>query len=188
MSWYYIFAKNEEYPDPLAEIRALAEREEAGETPFLKLSDRDDAPLKGADEGEIVYLCTREHGRWSMHGQAVVVGLPQRGEVPGSVAAIYGPTGDRHWWRRLEGIQLYPEPKEASDLGLAEGSLPSSGRAHVVHVPATSNGAGQRPAPTSDPLARLTEVMDAAWDEGRLTPNAIDEAVRDFRKSHPYGR
>jgi hypothetical protein len=30
--------------------------------------------------------------------------------------------------------------------------------------------------------------MDTAWDEGQMTAEAIDAAVRKFRAEHRYGR
>ena len=62
--WFYLFASNEKYPDPESEIKSLAELDEGGERVYLKLSSRDDAPMKNAQEGETVYLCTRQDGRW----------------------------------------------------------------------------------------------------------------------------
>jgi predicted HTH domain antitoxin len=47
---------------------------------------------------------------------------------------------------------------------------------------------GPGPPPKSGPLASLTEAMDEAWDAGRLTPEAIQEAIGRFRRAHPYGR
>ena len=70
--WFYLFGRNDRYPDPTGEIDLLAKLDERGEEVFLKLSARDDAPLKNAVEGERVYLCTREEGRWSIRGEAEV--------------------------------------------------------------------------------------------------------------------
>jgi hypothetical protein len=188
--WFYLFGKNEKYPDPLAEIKALAKVEQTGEAAFLKLSSRHDAPLKNAEEGALVYLCTRDRGRWLVHGVAVAVDRASRGGTPLSVSSVYGATGGRHWWRRLAQVHLYPTPRCETDLGLGAGTLPATGQSHVVHIPAPRNGTtpDSAPQPASSPLSKLTEVMDAAWEGGRLTPEAVEEAVRNFRKTHPYGQ
>jgi hypothetical protein len=188
--WFYLFGKNGKYPDPLSEIKALAELDKLGKDVYLKLSTRNDAPLKNAEEGESVYLCTRVQGQWLVHGEAVVTGLPFRGGVPGSMSSLYDSTDEHHWWRRLGQVRLHPTPKGEVDLGLTRGTLPVAGQAYVIRVQTPGRGTelGPGPQPTSSPLARLTEVMDEAWEAGRLTPEAIQEAIERFRKAHPYGR
>jgi hypothetical protein len=79
--WFYLFGKNGAFRNPLSEISALAELANSGKAVYLKLSARDDAPLKTACEGETVYLCTRIGGRWLVHGEAVLTGSPVRGGV-----------------------------------------------------------------------------------------------------------
>jgi hypothetical protein len=187
--WFYLFGRNERYPDPAVEIDTLAKLDERGEDAFLKLSARDDAPGKNAAEGECVYLCTRQEGRWSIHGEAEVIGPPIRGATPPSMVPLYGQVGDHHWWRRLGSIRLYEAPRSAADLGLDGDVLPPVGEAHVIRVAGSRNGAeiGRREEEPS-PLDRLTAAMDAAWDQGRVTCEAIDAAVRKFRAEHPYGR
>src|SRR5262245_17780361 len=103
--WFYLFGRNERYPYPAGEIHTIAKLDQTGEDVFLKLSARDDAPLKDAAEGESVYLCTREEGRWAIRGEAEVTGPPMRGATPPSMVPLYGAAGDRHWWRRLGRIQ-----------------------------------------------------------------------------------
>jgi hypothetical protein len=188
--WFYLFGRNEKYPDPLAEIKSLADLSLAGDEVYLKLSSRDDASLKNAKEGEIVYLCTRDHGQWLVHGDAVLIGDPIRGETPESMSSVYGATHGASWWRRLHQVCLYPKPKGEVDLGLTEGTLPTASQAHVIHLPTSRDGIQPRSTPnsTSNALARLTDVMDEAWDAGRLAPEQIDEAIRRFREVHPYGR
>lgn len=188
--WFYLFARNDRYPDPAGEIDTLAKLDERGEDVFLKLSGREDAPLRNAAEGECVYLCTREGGRWSICGEAEVIGPPIRGAPPPSMVPLYGPVGDQHWWRRLERIQLYESPKSAVALGLEEDVLPPAGQAQVIRVAERRNGAemGRPEEETPGPLDQLTAAMDAAWDEGRVTAEALDAAVREFRAGHPYGR
>ena len=188
--WFYLFGRNDRYPDPTGEIDILAKLDETGKDVFLKLSARDDAPLKNAAEGESVYLCTREGGRWTIRGEAEVTGSPVRGATPPSMVPLYGAVGDRHWWRRLERIRKYESPRSAADLDLEEDVLPPVGQAHVIRVAGRPNGTGtarpQQEAPS--PLERLTAAMDAAWDEGRVTAEAIEAAVRKFRAEHPYDR
>jgi hypothetical protein len=188
--WFYLFARNGKYPDPLLEIRALAELSNSGKDVYLKLSARNDAPLKNAKEGETVYLCTRVGGRWFVYGESVVAGLPQRGRVPESMRCLYASTDRQHWWRRLGPIHVHPNPKSEVDLGLVEGTLPAAGQAHVIRVqfPGTATEPSNGSQPTATPLARLTEVVDQAWDAGHLTPDAIKKAIKGFRKAHPYGR
>jgi hypothetical protein len=188
--WFYLFGRNDRYPDPTGVIDLLAKLDERGEEVFLKLSARDDAPLKNAVEGERVYLCTREEGRWSIRGEAEVSGPPIRGATPPSMVPLYGPIDSHHWWRRLERVRLYEEPRSAADLGLEEDTLPTVGQAHVIRVAGRRNGTAvdRLEAEPSSPLDRLTAVMDAAWDEGRVTDEAIDAAVRKFRAERPYGR
>jgi hypothetical protein len=188
--WFYLFSRDKKDPDPLVEIRALAELDERGEAAFLRLSSGDEALLKDATEGEVVYLCTRDQGRWSVYGESVVIGCTVRGGTPASMSPVYGETDGRHWWRRLAHIRLYPAPKGEADLGLVEGTLREAGQSHVIHLPAPGKASelGEGPQPGSSPLTRLTEVMDAAWEEGRLSPEAVEGAIRDFRKAHPYGR
>jgi hypothetical protein len=188
--WLYLFGRNDRYPDPTGEIDLLAELDERGEEVFLKLSARDDAPLKNAVEGERVYLCTREEGRWSIRGEAEVSGPPIRGATPPSMVPLYGLIDHHHWWRRLGRVRLYEEPRSAADLGLEEDTLPAVGQAHVIRVAGGRNGtaAGRLGGAPASPLDRLTAAMDAAWDEGRVTEEAIDAAVRKFRAERPYGR
>jgi len=188
--WFYLFGRNDRYPDPLAEIDQLAILGERGEDAFLKLSARDDAPLKNAAEGEVIYLCTRDEGRWSILGEAGVIGPPIRGATPPSMVQLYGPVEGRHWWRRLERIRVYESPKTGADLGLEEGDLPSRGQAHVIRVTGRRNGtaAGRPMGEVSSPLDRLTATMDVAWAEGRLTTEAIDAAVSKHRAERPYDR
>ena len=188
--WFYLFASNKKYPDPEFEIKSLAQLDEGGKPVYLKLSSRDDAPMKNAREGEIVYLCTRRDGRWLVHGAAVLVGDPERGGTPESLSSIYGSTDQPTWWRRLQSVTVYQEPKRETDLGLDEGTLPATGQAHVIHVELAGNGKppGSVPNPSQSPLARLTQIMDEAWEDGRLTPEQIEEAIRQSRRVHPYGR
>jgi hypothetical protein len=188
--WFYLFGRNDQYPDPTGEIDLLAKLDERGEEVFLKLSARDDAPLKNAVEGERVYLCTREVGRWSIHGEAEVSGPPVRGATPPSMVPLYGAIDNHHWWRRLGHVRLYDEPRSAADFGLEEDALPAVGQAHVIRVAGRRNGAavGRLEGKPPSPLDRLTAAMDAAWDEGRVTDEAIDAAVRKFRAERPYGR
>jgi hypothetical protein len=188
--WFYLFGRNDRYPDPTDEIDLLAKLDERGEEVFLKLSARDDAPLKNAAEGELVYLCTREEGRWSIRGEAEVSGPPIRGATPLSMVPLYGSIDDRHWWRRLERVRRYEEPRSAAELGLEEDTLPAVGQAHVIRVAGRRNGTafGRLEGETSSPLDRLTAAMDAASDEGQVTDEAIDAAIRKFRAERPYGR
>ncbi len=188
--WFYLFGRNEKYPDACAEIKSLADLDQVGGEVYLKLSSRDEARLKNAKEGEIVYLCTRAHGQWLVHGEAFLIGGPQHGETPESMASVYGATNSAYCWRRLHQVRLYPNPKGEVDLGLAEGTLPTAGQAHVIHLPTSCDGVQPRstPSSTSNPLARLTDVMDEAWEAGRLAPEEIAEAIRRFREVHPYGR
>ena len=188
--WFYLFGRNDRYPDPAGEIDTLAKLDETGKDVFLKLSARDDAPLKNAAEGECVYLCTREGGRWTIRGEADVAGPPVRGATPPSMVPLYGAEGDRHWWRRLERIRKYESPKSAADLGLEEDVLPPVGQAHVIRIAGRLNGTGadRLPQESPSPLERLTAAMDAAWDEGRVTAEAVEAAVRKFRAGHTNGR
>jgi len=188
--WFYLFASNKKYPDPEFEIKSLAQLDEGGKPVYLKLSSRDDAPMKNAREGEIVYLCTRRDGRWLVHGDAVLVGDPERGGTPESLSSIYGSTDQPTWWRRLQSVTVYQEPKRETDLGLDEGTLPATGQAHVIHVEVAGNGKPPGPVstPSLSPLARLTQIMDEAWEDGRLTPEQIEQAIWQFRRDHPYGR
>lgn len=188
--WFYLFGKNENYPDPGSEIMELARKGRNGAEVFLKLSPRDDAPLKNAKQGEVVYLCTREQGRWLVHGEATLFGDATRGATPDSMLPVYGGTGDRHWWRRLQQIRVYSHPRGELDLGLAHGTLPELGQAHVIHLPTPGNGADSGSAPDSavDPLDTLSTAMDEAWESGRLSTEEIEAAIGRFRKAHPYGR
>lgn len=188
--WFYLFSRNDRYPDPSDEIDTLSQLDGKGEDVFLKLSTRDDAPLKNAAEGECVYLCTREEGHWSVRGEAEVIGPPIRGATPLSMVPLYGPVGEHHWWRRLEHIRLYEAPKSAADLGIGEDVLPPVGQAHVIRLAERRNGTavGRLEEETPGPLDRLTAAMDAAWDEGGVTAEAIEAAVHKFRTEHPYGR
>ncbi len=188
--WFYLFGRNDRHPDPTSEIHLLAKLDERGEEVFLRFQARDDAPLKNAVEGERVYLCTREEGRWSIRGEAEVGGRPIRGATPPSMVTLYGSIGDRHWWRRLQRVRLYEEPRSAADLGFEEDILPPVGPAHVIRVAGRRNGTadGWLEGDTRSPLDRLTAAMDAAWDEGRVTEQAVDKAIRNFRAGRPYGR
>jgi len=136
------------------------------------------------------HLCTRQDGRWRVHGDAVLVGDPKRGGTPESMSSIYGTTDQPNWWKRLQRVTLYQEPKGETDLGLDEGTLPATGQAHVIHVELVGNGKPPEPvsSPSLSPLASLTQVMDEAWEAGRLTPEQIEQAIWQFRKDHPYGR
>jgi hypothetical protein len=188
--WFYLFERNDRYPEPTGEIDLLAKLDERGEEVFLRLSARDDAPLKDAAEADRVYLCTREEGRWTIRGEAEVNGPPIRGATPLSMVPLYGSIDARHWWRRLERVRIYEKPKSAADVGLEEDDLPAVGQAHVIRVAGRRNGTafGRLEGETPSPLDRLSVAMDAAWDEGRVTDEAIDAAIRKFRADRPYGR
>jgi hypothetical protein len=188
--WFYLFGRNGKYPDPSMEITALADLSITGKDVYLKLSARNDAPLKNAEEGETLYLCTRVGGRWFVHGETVLTGPPVRGGVPESMSCVYGSTEGRHWWRRLGAVRIHTIPKGERDLGLPNGTLPAKGQAHVIRVqaPATTTDLRRESQPMTGPLERLTEVMDQAWEAGQLTPEAIKNAIEGFRKAHPYGR
>ncbi len=112
------------------------------------------------------------------------------GAAPPSMVAPHGPGDDRHWWRRLERVRLYEEPRSAADLGVEEDTLPPVGHAHVIRVAGGRNGTadGRLEGDTHSPLDRLTAAMDAAWDDGRVTDEAIDAAIRNFRAGRPDGR
>ncbi len=60
----------------------------------------------------------------------------------------------------------------------------------MIHVDEGLNGKSSEPTidPSENPLARLTQVMDEAWEAGRLTPEHIEQSIRCFRKAHPYGK
>jgi hypothetical protein len=188
--WFYLFGKNGRYPEPSLEIKALAELSNSGKDVYLNLSARNDAPLKNAEVGEALYLCTRVRGQWLVHGETVLTGVSVRGEVPASMSGLYSSSGSEHWWRRLGAVRIHAIPKSEFDLGLPEGTLPAAGQAHVVHVqsPPDVPEREQEPQPATSPLDRLTDVMDEAWDAGRLTPDSIEKAITGFRKAHPYGR
>ena len=85
---------------------------------------------------------------------------------------------------------LYEAPRSAAELGLEEDILPPVGQAHVIRVAGRPNGTavGRLEGQAPSPLDPLTAAMDAAWDEGQVTAEAIDAAVRKFRAEHPYGR
>ena len=185
--WFYLFGINDRYPDPIPEIHKLAEINVGGGAAYLKLSRRYDAPMKRATAGERVYLCTRQDGGWLIHAEAHIRGDAIRGATPAAMDSIYGESNGLHWWRRLDQIALFDHPKSESDLGLADGTLPIRGQAHVIRLSTESNGSTSCRKPLSTPLERLTEIMDAAWDEGRLTPESIEVSVREHRRRHPYG-
>lgn len=132
--WLYLFTSNEIYPDSAEEIRSLAELAAGGREAFLKLSDRDDAPLKRAKAGERVLLCFRSEGIWKVQAEAQMAGPAIRGLTPASVFSIYGQTGDRHWWRALSEVRVFKAPIAPSNFGVEERFLPSSGRAYVIRV------------------------------------------------------
>ena len=188
--WFYLFRQNGNNPDPSLEIKALGELSIAGKDVYLKLSASSDAPLKNAEAGEILYLCTRVRGQWLVHAETVLTGLCVRGGVPESMSGLYRSTDSKHSWRRLGVVRIHAEPKSEVDLGLPEGTLPATGQAHVIHVKSSGGITEPQSAPQAiaSPLDRLTEVMDQAWDAGQLTPEAIENAITGFRKAHPYGR
>jgi hypothetical protein len=189
MLWFYLFSRSPRHPDPQREIVALAALGCGGEAVYLKLVDRPDPPLEKAAPGDRVYLCTREGGHWLVHGQADVAEEPFRGAAPSSMRTLYGASGEGHWWCRLSHLDRYEAPRPAGELGLREDALPAGGQAFVVRVeePARS-GSPPVVAEPDNPLARLTAIMDEAWDAGRVTPEAIEAAIRDHRARHPYVR
>ena len=168
----------------------MAELSISGKDVYLKLSTRNDARLKKAKVGEILYLCTRVRGQWLVHGETVLTDLSLRGGIPESMSDLHRSTDSKHWWRRLGAVRIHARPKCEVDLGLPKGTLPAAGQTHVIHVKTPAEMVRPKPAPqpTTSRLDRLTEVMDQAWDSGRLTPEAIEKAIKGFRKAHPYGR
>lgn len=132
--WIYLFSTSKNYPDPAAEIQLLAEVSAAGHEAFLKLSAKDDAPLKRGRPGESVLLCTREEGIWAVHADARLTGPAIRGQTPDSVLSLYGDTGDLHWWRALTDVRVFDGPISPAELGAEEKSLPRSGQAYIVRV------------------------------------------------------
>ncbi|MHB1556448.1 MAG: hypothetical protein ACYC61_03090 [Isosphaeraceae bacterium] len=188
--WLYLFAHGEFGPAARREVETFARLAERGDAVFLQLSVCEDGSFEHAAEGEQVYLCTRDEGRLAVRGEATLAGQCVRGESPPSMVPLYG-SGDRgHWWRRLEAVRFYDVPREAADLGLDAAALPATGPAHVIRVNGARNGAAPPRAvdDTTSPLDRLTAAMDAAWDEGRVTAEAVDAAVRRHRAGRPYGR
>ena len=59
-----------------------------------------------------------------------------------------------------------------------------AGQAHVrrMQAPGKRKELGRVLQAASSPLARLTDVMDEAWEAGRLTPEAIHEAIEQCSK------
>lgn len=188
--WLYLFAGDESDTAARHEVETFAQLAERGDAVFLRLSTREDGPFEDAAEGEPVYLCTRDEGRLAIRGEATLAGPSVRGEPPPSMVPLYGSSDRGHWWRRLEAVRFYDAPREAADLGLDAAALPPTGQAHVVRANGARNGAAPPRAvdDAASPLDRLTAAMDAAWDDGRVTAEAIDAAVRRHRAGHPYGR
>ncbi|MHB1556453.1 MAG: hypothetical protein ACYC61_03115 [Isosphaeraceae bacterium] len=188
--WLYLFAGDESDHAAQREVETFAQLAGRGDAVFLRLSVAEDARFEDAPEGEQVYLCTRNEDRLVIRGEAALAGQPVRGESPPSMIPLYGSRDHGHWWRRLKAVRFYDAPREAADLGLDAGALPATGETHVVRVNGACNGAAAPRAvdDATSPLDRLTAAMDAAWDEGRMTAETVDAAVRRHRAGHPYVR
>ena len=135
MAWIYLFTDNNNYPHPIQEIVQLEAIENQGQVPYIPLIDRvrDDAPLKNAGAGVLVYLCTRNNGQWSIHGDALIAhdcGLQPM--TPQSVRGLYGILHNRRW-KALANINLYPQPQTPAQIGIIR-PLPMGGQAAAINL------------------------------------------------------
>ena len=124
MAWIYRLSRNDRYPDPMAEVRALAEVSAAGGQAFLLLSDRPHPALAGRDvrRGEPIYLATsgdQEGSGGLLVRAAGRVGTLHHGSTPASVGGIYGEREGRYFREVVDLATFGPEPVSARVLGLS---------------------------------------------------------------------
>lgn len=182
--WLYLLAKNENYPDPVAEILALAGLEAGGGTPYLELTDREDAPGKGAEVGEEILLCTREGGSWSIHAQARVARPATRRTPEAPVSAIHGPTDRHRWSLGVAEIRIFSPPRRGRDFGIDEAILPRNGRAHVLHIAHISSANGHKMG--SPGVDREVEEASGVGRVARIVRESSEDVTID-EKGHIYG-
>ena len=141
MEWIYRVSNNPEFPDPVAEIEALAAIDQAGDAAFLLLEERESPPMSTATPGEEIGLCTLgndgPNGRVLMlNGTAEVMAVPAVQVVtPASVVDLYGPHNDRMFCE-LHNINFIPLPiaLDPNILPLAEQDNFLSGQATVKRI------------------------------------------------------
>jgi hypothetical protein len=185
--WVYLISPDDSSPDPVDEIRALAEITTRRGGSFLKLSSRNDPPLNGVGAGESVFFCTRTDGDWTVHAEAKLAAEAFRGPTPEAVAPIYGITGDRYWWRGLTDFQLFDPPHSGAELGFDNAFVPRGGRAQVIRVGRVRRPLTEPQSPGNDLLDRLgLGQVDRAEAEIRTVGESsediiIDEQGRIFR-------
>ena len=83
--WLYLMTVHADFPDPLAEIAALAAVAETGDDDvLLLLADRAHPPMSSAEPGDGVLLCTRDRtgSSRSMRSLALWRGLTGEGRGP----------------------------------------------------------------------------------------------------------
>jgi predicted nuclease with RNAse H fold len=145
--WLYLFTANKEYPDPLAEIAVLgALHEERPDEPvFLLLAQKDAPPMKNAQPGEEILLCTRPRS-WELrrHGTAVVAGEPQQWEEPPPrVRDLYGDRQGR-FFVPLSPIRLEQE-RSVEELTEEEQRSFARGEAYVRRLKPRGRASRLRP-------------------------------------------
>ena len=140
MDWIYRFADNSDFPDPNAEVEALAAIDQAGDVAFLLLEDRGAPPMSTATPGEEIGLCTSQVGpggrQLILHGTAEVMAVPAvQAETPASVVHLYGPCNDRMFCE-LPNINFLPQPNALNPdiLPLAEQDIFLNGQATVKSI------------------------------------------------------
>ena len=187
--WFYLFTSNPAYPDPLEEIDALAALEEEGQDVFLKLASGIAPPLSRASSGEVVFLCTRSAGAWSIRGECLIEGDVRRGSTPRYMEPLYGPSrASNQCWRQLKGIELYERPRGESDFNFPLGTLPAR-RASVRNL-GTKKKRTETPRKTivhhDEPVAlgaiQLPGLSGKLFLGVDLTAGTIDSFFRDGPK------
>lgn len=193
-TWLYLFTENADYPDPVAEISFLAALEEDGETPYLMLAARRDAPMKSAAQGETVHLATRVGGELRLHGTACLGDETPPRTTPTSVLALYGAQPERYW-KPLEAIDLHDAPRTVRDLGLEiDEERFARGQAYVKRLgPKAATRRRATPAADEDgglfqietPRVRLSGLTGRTVVGVDLTAGTWESGMLDGPKAYP---
>ena len=208
--WLYLFGEMDRSPNLMEEIDSFLRDEESGPERFLPMPSSSDES-QGTSEREVMLLCFSKYDNWLICGMIDLI-KPVIGEKSlrpfrcilgphdqahqthvdhlSYIWPLYGLSNDKQRLWKLDRVLRYETPRSAREMGIDEQQLPRGSEVGITLIRHRITGPviGRSEPETASPLDRLTAAMDAAWDEGKVTDEAIEAAIRSYRASHPYGR
>ncbi len=107
--WLYLLTAKEMFPEPRAEVSALATLYDEGHDAYLLLANGECPPGKTAQQGDAFKLCVRDNRLLYKCGLAVAGGKAQKhAQTPKSVHELYGELKNR-WFVPLQSVETVPE-------------------------------------------------------------------------------